>query len=139
MSTQSTKPYLIRSIFEWCIDSGFTPFISVKAYDYLDLPREYVKNGEIVFNISANAVQNLIITNDEISFMARFSGASRKIQIPIIAVQGIFAKEVNKGMAFSPDNDATDQENMENLSGVSQTDDDPPPKKSSKPTLRIIK
>lgn len=103
MSTNSTKPYLIRSIYDWCIDSGFTPFISVKAYSEMDIPDEYLKDGEIVFNVSQNAVQDLIINNDMVYFMARFNGVSRKLEIPISAVKGIFAKEVNQGMAFSSD------------------------------------
>ena len=70
MSTNSTKPYLIRSIYDWCIDSSFTPYVSVKTYLDLDIPIEYVNNGEIVFNISAKAVHELIINNDSISFCA---------------------------------------------------------------------
>lgn len=103
MSINSTKPYLMRSIYDWCIDSGFTPFISVKAYPEMDIPDEYLKDGEIVFNVSQSAVQDLIINNDMVFFVARFNGISRKLEIPISAVKGIFAKEVNQGMAFSSD------------------------------------
>jgi len=105
MSVNSTKPYLIRSIYDWCVDSGFTPFISVKAYPEMDIPAEYLKDGEIVFNVSQNAVQDLVINNDMVYFMARFNGISRKLEIPISAVKGIFAKEVNQGMAFSSDSE----------------------------------
>ena len=127
------------------MDSGFTPYISVKAYPHLDLPREYVKNDEIVFNISANAAQNLVIANDQISFMARFDGVSRKIEIPISAVQGIFAKEVNQGMAFSADNENKDKENTKNseLESIESSNQSAIEvkkiKKASKPTLRIVK
>lgn len=142
MSVQSTKPYLIRSIFEWCVDSGFTPFISVKAYDHLDLPREHVKNGEIVFNIGANAVQQLVITNDQVSFMARFNSIARKIEIPMSAVQGIFAKEVNQGMAFSADDAVTQQseELIDPKISISQEDSMMKiTKKAKKPALHIVK
>ena len=142
MNIQSTKPYLIRSIFEWCVDSGFTPFISVKAYEYLDLPREYVKNGEIVFNIGNNAVQNLIIANDEISFMARFNGVLKRIEIPIAAIQGIFAKEVNQGMTFSAENAPTIHELVDDIDKLPSSNGNLTSRKIkryNKPTLRIIK
>jgi stringent starvation protein B len=137
MSNNSTKPYLIRSIYDWCIDSGFTPFISVKAYPGLDMPMEYVKNGEIVFNISAKAAYDLIINNDIIYFMARFNGVSRKLEIPISAVIGIFAKEVNQGIAFSIDKEEDNQEEADHKqSNIIQ---DCLTYKPSKPKLQIVK
>lgn len=142
MNTNSTKPYLIRSIYEWCMDSGFTPYVSVKAYLHLDLPKEYVKNDEIVFNIGNDAVQDLVITNEKISFMARFNGVPKKIEVPIIAVQGIFAKEVNQGMAFSVENETMQQVEDPLLDKENTASESLPVKqvkKSTKPTLRIIK
>ena len=140
MSNNSTKPYLIRSIYEWCIDSGFTPFVSVKAYPELDVPMEYIKNGEIVFNISANAVHGLIINNESLSFDARFNGISRKLDIPIDAVKGIFAKEVNQGIAFPPEDEEikieiTDEQSCDSVQNSLTAQ----PKTSGKPKLRIIK
>ncbi|MCG7755127.1 MAG: ClpXP protease specificity-enhancing factor [Nitrosomonas sp.] len=140
MSNNSTKPYLIRSIYEWCIDSSFTPFVSVKAYPELDVPMEYIKNGEIVFNISANAVHGLIINNESLSFDARFNGISRKLDIPIDAVKGIFAKEVNQGIAFPPEDEEikieiTDEQSCDSVQNSLTAQ----PKTSGKPKLRIIK
>ena len=140
MSNNSTKPYLIRSIYEWCIDSGFTPFVSVKAYPELDVPMEYIKNGEIVFNISANAVHGLIINNESLSFDARFNGISRKLDIPIDAVKGIFAKEVNQGIAFPPEDEEikveiTDEQSSDSIQNSLAAQS----KTSGKPKLRIIK
>lgn len=140
MSINSTKPYLIRSIYDWCIDSGFTPYVSVKVYPELDIPSEFVKNGEIILNISANAVHGLIINNEFISFDARFNGVSRKLEIPFDAIRGIFAKEVNQGIAFSPDKE-DGQERIDNdqqsskirNSSIHQT------KNSRKPKLRLVK
>lgn len=140
MSINSTKPYLIRSIYDWCIDSGFTPYVSVKVYPELDIPSEFVKNGEIILNISANAVHGLIINNEFISFDARFNGVSRKLEIPFNAIRGIFAKEVNQGIAFSPDKE-DGQERIDNdqqsskirNSSIHQT------KNSRKPKLRLVK
>lgn len=140
MSNNSTKPYLIRSIYEWCIDSGFTPFVSVKAYPELDVPMEYIKNGEIVFNISANAVHGLIINNESLSFDARFNGVSRKLDIPIDAVKGIFAKEINQGIAFPPEDEEIKVEIADEQSSDSvQNSLTAQPKTSGKPKLRIIK
>lgn len=142
MNVKSTKPYLIRSIYDWCIDSDFTPFVSIKAYPELNMPKDYVKNGEIVFNIGAKAVQDLIINNDFISFKARFNGVERKLDIPMIAVKGIFAKEVNQGIAFSPDKEKNHQDMM--LSGTEEIEQKSDssvcqPKKTNRPNLRIVK
>jgi stringent starvation protein B len=140
MSINSTKPYLIRSIYDWCIDSGFTPYVSVKVYPELDIPSEFVKNGEIILNISANAVHGLIINNEFISFDARFNGVSRKLEIPFDAIRGIFAKEVNQGIAFSPDKE-DGQERIDNdqQSGEIRNSSIHQTKKSRKPKLRLIK
>ncbi|MEQ1816315.1 MAG: ClpXP protease specificity-enhancing factor [Nitrosomonas sp.] len=142
MSTISTKPYLIRSIYDWCIDSGFTPYVSVRVDPDLDIPIENVRNGEIVFNISAKAVHELIINNDSISFTARFNGVSRKLEIPLIAVKGIFAKEVNQGIAFS--SESKEKENQvipdnEQQSSTIQNSLTYQTKKTRKPNLRVIK
>ena len=137
----STKPYLLRSIYEWCIDSGFTPFISVIANPDLDLPMESEQNGEIVFNISHNAVQNLIIGNDIICFEARFNGVSRKLELPIDTVKGIFAKEVNQGIAFqeeSPIESNSKEIKREKDAAITESQSKPQ-KKTRKPKLRIVK
>ena len=142
MSTNSTKPYLIRSIYDWCIDSGFTPYVSVKVDPDLGIPIEYVKNGEIVFNISAKAVHELIINNDSISFTARFNGVSRKLEIPLIAVKGIFAKEVNQGIAFSSENKEDENQGIadnEQQRSTIQNSLTYQTKKIRKPNLRVIK
>lgn len=142
MNTNSTKPYLIRSIYDWCIDSDFTPYVSVKASSDLDIPMELVKDGEIVFNISARAVHELIINNDFISFTARFNGVSTKLEIPLNAVRGIFAKEVNQGIAFSTDNEK-DENQGRSIKGQKNTSIQNAlkfqTKKTRKPNLRIIK
>lgn len=136
----STKPYLIRSIYDWCIDSGFTPFVSVKADPELNVPQECLRNGEIIFNISAQAVQGLNINNESIAFSARFNGISRDLEIPLDAVKGIFAKEVNQGIAFSSDGEeAQDKIVSEQSSNSTQDSLILQTKASSKPKLRIIK
>ncbi len=139
MNINSTKPYLIRSIYDWCIDSDFTPFISVKVYQGLDLP-EYVKNDEVVLNISARAVHDLVINNDIVCFMARFNGVPRKLEIPISAIKSIFAKEVNQGIAFESDKGNEDQRILSNKgSSVISDSLTYQSKNISKPNLRVIK
>ncbi|MBI3716835.1 MAG: ClpXP protease specificity-enhancing factor [Betaproteobacteria bacterium] len=103
MAELSTKPYLIRAIYEWCADSGFTPYINVKVDQSTRVPVEYVKNGEIVLSISQQATRNLTIGNDVLQFSARFNGVSREIAVPIYAVQSIFARENGRGVFFDPE------------------------------------
>lgn len=100
MAEISNKPYLIRAIYEWCADAGYTPYIGVKVDQNTKVPIEYVKNGEIVLSISLQATRNLTIGNDMIQFSARFNGVSREIAVPIYAVASIFARETGRGMFF---------------------------------------
>jgi stringent starvation protein B len=101
MADVSTKPYFIRAIYEWCSDCGFTPYLSVRVDDRTRVPVEYVKNGEIVLNVSLNATRNLTINNELIQFSARFNGVSREVSIPVDRVQGIFARENGQGAFFT--------------------------------------
>jgi stringent starvation protein B len=101
MAEISTKPYFIRAIYEWCSDSGLTPYLSVKVDDNTRVPIEYVKNGEIVLNVSQSATRNLTMSNELIQFSARFNGVSREISVPIYAVQGVFARENGQGAFFT--------------------------------------
>ena len=100
---RSTKPYLIRALYEWCTDSGLTPYLTVKVDANTRVPMEHVKNGEIVLNISADATHRLTLGNDMVQFSARFNGASRECSIPMSAVVGIFARENGQGLVFPPE------------------------------------
>jgi stringent starvation protein B len=101
MSEQSAKPYLVRAICEWCADNGLTPYLAVRVNDKTRVPAAFVKNGEIVLNISATATRKLTIDNDWIQFTARFNGSSQEVSVPMAAVAGIFAKESGYGFAFA--------------------------------------
>ena len=101
MSEQSAKPYLVRAICEWCADNGLTPYLAVKVNGQTRVPTAYVKNGEIVLNVSASATRRLTIDNESIQFSARFNGASQEVSVPMGAVAGIFAKETGYGFAFT--------------------------------------
>src|SRR5437764_13088341 len=101
MSEQSAKPYLIRAICEWCADNGLTPYLAVKVNAQTRVPAAFVKNGEIVLNVSNSATRRLTIDNDWVQFSARFSGVSQEVAVPMNAVSGIFAKETGYGFAFN--------------------------------------
>jgi len=100
MSETSTKPYLLRALYEWCTDNGYTPYIVVAVDGSTRVPMEFVKNGEIVLNISFEATGNLKMDNDWICFKARFGGVAREIDIPVDNVSAIYARENGQGMAF---------------------------------------
>jgi stringent starvation protein B len=100
MAETSTKPYLIRAIYEWCNDNGFTPYLAVAVDEHTQVPREHVKAGEIVLNVSPTATNRLLLGNDRVTFQARFGGQARELSIPIENVSAIYARENGHGMAF---------------------------------------
>jgi len=101
MSEQSAKPYLVRAICEWCADNALSPYLAVKVNAQTRVPMSFVKNGEIVLNVSSTATRKLTIDNEWVQFTARFNGASQEVAVPMIAVTGIFAKETGYGFAFT--------------------------------------
>jgi stringent starvation protein B len=105
MSEQSAKPYLVRAICEWCADNGLTPYLAVRVNPQTRVPAAFVKNGEIVLNVSPTATRKLTIDNQWIQFTARFNGSSQEVAVPIGAVIGIFAKETGYGFSFSAPDD----------------------------------
>lgn len=100
MISKATKPYLVRAIWEWCTDNGYTAYLVVQVDENTRVPAEYVKNGEIILNVSADATHKLTLGNDLIQFAARFGGVSRECSVPMPAVRGIFARENGEGMFF---------------------------------------
>jgi len=161
--SSSTRPYLVRALHEWCTDNGFTPYIAVLVDDTVQVPREYVNNGEIVLNISFDATSNLQLGNEFVVFKARFGGVAREISVPIARVIAIYARENGQGMAFpAPSTSSGEVEDAEpkalvsaikpvvSLSSASphqtQDSDDPPdppkpphPNPGSRPQLKRIK
>lgn len=96
----STKPYLIRAIYEWCADQGYTPYLAVQVDESTRVPREFVRDGQIVLNVSPDATHQMSMGNDEITFQTRFNGASFPVVVPVEAVLAIYARENGQGMAF---------------------------------------
>ena len=139
--TPSTRPYLIRALYEWCTDNGFTPFLAVRVDDSVRVPMEFVKDGEIVLNVSFDATSALKLGNDYIEFKGRFGGVARDILVPVRQVLAIYARENGQGMAF-PVGAGTSSAVMPSLdSGVTDDDAPPPPKPPvpGKPSLTRIK
>lgn len=132
MSDLSTRPYLIRAIYEWCVDSGFTPYLAVRVDARTEVPPAYVKNGEIVLNLSTGAVRNLEMGNEMITCSGRFGGVSFDIMVPVSAVIGIFAKENGQGLAFQPGDPQTPPPSDAQDAGGAH---EPKPK----PHLKIVK
>jgi len=161
MSEISTKPYLLRAIYEWCTDNGYTPYLAAAVDARTQVPREFVKNGEIVLNISFTATSGLKMDNDFIAFHARFGGVSREISIPVDNVVAIYARENGQGMAFevtptaqhdgeSPVEEkpngpalaavpAATESSTEHDAGSGPDDNGDGPKKGGRPTLTRIK
>lgn len=100
MSELSTRPYLIRAIYDWCVDSGLTPYLAVRVEERTVVPPAFVKDGEIVLNLSADAVRNLDMGNEWITCTGRFGGVPFDLMVPVGAVIGIFAKENGQGLVF---------------------------------------
>ncbi len=100
LESTSTRPYLIRALYDWCTDNGLTPYVAVLVDHTVQVPQDYVKNGEIVLNISFDATSSLKLGNEFIEFKARFAGVARDIMVPINRVLAIYARENGQGMAF---------------------------------------
>ena len=136
----STRPYLIRALYEWCSDNGFTPYVAVKVDPTVQVPREYVQGGEIVLNISYDATSSLKLGNEFIEFKARFGGQPRDIMVPVGRVMAIYARENGQGMAFPVSEDEPTALTQDSQSG---SGDEPPPSTPApggqRPALKRIK
>jgi stringent starvation protein B len=144
----STKPYLIRAIFEWCVDQGMTPYVSVAVDADTRVPREFVEDGQIVLNIAPDAANGLLLENDKITFQARFKGVAFSIVIPVGAVNAIFARENGQGMWFGRvDEDILDvgestpttEQEHPRLAATENPPQEPPPASGKRPHLTRVK
>jgi stringent starvation protein B len=137
----STKPYLLRALYEWCVDNGFTPYVSVVVDAATRVPAEYVRNGEIVLNIGPLAANRLKMGNESIDFSARFGGVAKELSIPISQVAALYARENGHGMSFEIDRAKTTWEASGDAAAQPATSPEPPAPApgGGKPTLRVIK
>ncbi|MBU3542336.1 ClpXP protease specificity-enhancing factor [Polynucleobacter sp. MWH-Loch1C5] len=127
----SNKPYLVRALYQWCVDYGFTPYLAVFVTEQVQVPMDYVNNQEIVLNIGPDACQALQMDNEWITFKARFAGVPRDIMVPITQVMAIYAKENGQGMSFPVE--------RQNTPEPTRTADTPAIPSKGKPSLKIVK
>ncbi len=132
MADISTKPYMLRAIHEWCTDSGFTAYIAVQVTPGVKVPVQFVRDSQIVLNISYEATNGLKMDNTAIQFRARFGGVPQDIYIPVGNVIAIYASENGQGMAFDMTQTQPETES------TPETDEEPT-KKPKQPTLTRIK
>ena len=132
MAEICTKPYLIRALYQWCVDSGLTPQLLVAVDAKTRVPAGFVKDGKIVLNINAGATRNLTLDNDWIQFSARFGGVSHEISVPIERVAAIFARENGQGLHFEPVETGS-------LPTASASSDEPTPPPKGRPSLKVVK
>ena len=121
----SSRPYLMRAIYEWIVDNSMTPYLLVNAeHPHVVVPEEHVNNGKIILNVAPEAVQELNMAGEEVSFNARFSGKPMHVSVPISAALAIYARENGRGMVFNDDDDHTPEPSKDKPNG---------------PQLRVVK
>ncbi len=149
MSTVSTKPYLIRAIWEWCVDQGYTPYLATLVDAQTRVPPGYARDGQVVLNVGPDATHQLQMENDVISFQARFNGVPHSLLIPVANVIAIYARENGQGMAFEPEQgedaglmEVADDELPETAEPLDDTAEGPRGEPSGKPRgghLKVVK
>ncbi len=129
-----SRPYIMRALYEWIVDNDCTPYILVDAtMAGVVVPQQYVKDGQIVLNISPSAVLDLLIGNDTVVFNGRFGGVATDIQVPVGAVMGIYARENGQGMVFEPEETPPEPPAGDSPSGESG------PRSGKRPSLKVVK
>ena len=127
-----SRPYIVRALYDWIVDNDCTPYVLVDAgVSNVMVPEQYVKDGQIVLNISPTAVMDLDIGNEALAFNGRFGGVATDIYVPVAAVIGIYARENGQGMVFDP----------EEMSGEPAPPEDEPPEgggPEGRPSLKIV-
>lgn len=128
---KSSRPYLLRALYDWIVDNDCTPHVLVDATQpHVEVPQEYVKDGQIVLNVSPSAVVDLQLSNHGVSFNGRFGGRPMDVIFPVTAVLGIYARENGQGMVFDPDEAPQDPP---------PGPDKPPTRATRKPSLKVVK
>ena len=147
MTMSSSRPYIVRALYDWILENDCTPYIVVNAFEAdVEVPQEHVKDGQIILNISPTAVQNLSILDQAVDFDGRFGGIPKHVFVPISAVMGIYAKENGQGMIFDTDGVLPKPPNPNRPGGEGSPKGKQNSKRGSalaqlkkKPTLRVVK
>jgi len=128
-----SKPYLIRGLYQWLLDNQATPYILADtSSDEIMIPRGIATDGKVVLNLSPSAIQNLEMTNDYISFSARFNGVSQVVYCPMDSILAIYARENGEGMMFNQESENANEKD-DSANGASQ------PRKPNRPGLKVVK
>ena len=141
----SSRPYLIRALYEWIVDNGFTPYMLVDtSLDVVEVPRAFVENGRIILNISPEATHSLVLGNEAVTFNARFSGTAMDVHVPVVSVLAIYARENGQGMMFGEQDDNPPDPGTGPGSGPSAVKSDSSkgpkaPPEAKRPNLKIVK
>jgi len=143
VSALSQQPYFLRALYEWCVDSGHTPYLTVRVDKQTRVPQAYVKDGQIVLNVGPSAVRNIHMDNEWVTFSARFGGMSHSIEVPVGNVVAIYARETGEGMAFENLAQAVEHEAAPSdaTQDAGQQDDQggAPPPPRGRPQLKVVK
>jgi stringent starvation protein B len=140
MQMTSSRPYLIRAMYQWITDNGMTPHLLVDAsVEGVQVPAEHVQNGKIILNIAPMAISALVLGDTDVTFSARFSGKSRGLYVPIEAVLAIYAKENGQGMMFSEDDGAVSSDDDSDPDPGPDSGPGSKPGKAKRPSLRVVK
>lgn len=139
----SQQPYFLRALYEWCVDSGLTPYLSVRVDHRTRVPQGFVKDGQIVLNLGPGAVRNLNMDNEWVTFSARFGGVSHAIEVPMANVLAIYSRETGEGMGFAGEETQVASDNSTEVEFLSEpadpSDDLPPSPPRGRPQLRVVK
>lgn len=145
--TVSTKPYLIRAIYEWCVDQGYTPHVAAMVDENTSVPPGYARDGQIVLNLGPEATHQLMMGNERITFQARFAGVAHSLSIPVANVVAVYARENGHGMAFElegeegmgADLDAETEGGRSSPAPAAGSDDSPPDPQPPRGHLKVVK
>ncbi len=136
----SSRPYLIRALYEWLADNDLTPYLAVDAtIENVMVPSQHIQDGQIVLNIAMNAVRELDISNEAVTFSARFGGVPQQVYVPAAAVLAIYAKENGQGMAFGHEPELPDPEPKGPVAVEKESVREEKGSESKRPSLRVVK
>ncbi|WP_394234619.1 ClpXP protease specificity-enhancing factor [Pseudomonas anguilliseptica] len=136
---KSSRPYLVRALYEWIVDNDCTPHLLVNAeFAGVQVPAGFASDGQIVLNVSPTAVRHLHMDNEAVSFEGRFAGVPQSLYIPVAAVLAIYARENGQGMVFDAESPMLDGDEIEESDEQSPPDDEPP-RPSGRPSLKVVK
>jgi stringent starvation protein B len=138
-TASSQHPYFLRALYEWCVDNGYTPYVTVRVDKTTRVPPAYVKEGQIVLNIGPAAVRNLNMDNTWLTFSARFGGVSQSIEVPVANVLAIYARETGEGMSFGSVQDEETEPELQQEVDSESPPESGPDRPKGRPSLKIVK